>query len=65
MNSTRTAAQRELLCELTAGEMAAVSGGTIMDIIVRAYLNATQDCLYRLTREGTVLDCSPGWKREN
>jgi len=45
--------------------MAAVSGGTIMDIIVRAYLNATQDCLYRLTREGTVLDCSPGWKREN
>jgi hypothetical protein len=66
MNSTCTAIERPPLCELTAGELAAVSGGTMMDIVIRAaeaYLNATKDCLFRLTREGTVIDCSPGYKR--
>jgi hypothetical protein len=42
--------------ELSPAEMDAVSGGTIMDIIIRAYMNA--ECLKRLTREGTVIDCS-------
>lgn len=43
--------------ELTATEMSAVAGGTIMDIIAQAWINATKDCLIRLTREGTVIDC--------
>jgi hypothetical protein len=42
--------------ELSANEMDAVAGGAIMDIIVRAWMNA--ECLKRLTREGTVIDCS-------
>ena len=43
--------------ELSATEMNAVAGGTIMDIIANAWINATKDCLLRLTREGTVIDC--------
>ena len=41
--------------ELSATEMNAVSGGKIMDIMVRAWKNA--ECLKRLTREGVVIDC--------
>ena len=43
--------------ELSTAEMSAVAGGTIMDIIAQAWINATKDCLVRLTREGTVIDC--------
>ena len=42
--------------ELSATEMNEVSGGTMMDMVIRAYMNA--ECLKRLTREGTVIDCS-------
>jgi hypothetical protein len=43
--------------ELSAAEMDTVAGGAIMDIIMRAWDNLTKDCLIRLTREGTVIDC--------
>lgn len=43
--------------ELSAAEVNAVAGGTIMDIIAQAWTNVTKDCLLRLTREGTVIDC--------
>ena len=43
--------------ELSAAEVDAVAGGTIMDIIIDAWNNVTKDCLRRLTREGTVIDC--------
>ena len=43
--------------ELSATEVNAVAGGTIMDIIAQAWTNVTKDCLIRLTREGTVIDC--------
>jgi hypothetical protein len=44
--------------ELTAAEVSAVAGGTIMDIVAQAWTNVTKDCLIRLTREGTVIDRS-------
>jgi hypothetical protein len=43
--------------ELSAAEVNAVAGGTIMDIIAQAWTNITKDCLIRLTRQGTVIDC--------
>jgi hypothetical protein len=43
--------------ELSAAEMDAVAGGSMMDIVMRAWDNLTKDCLRRLTREGTVIDC--------
>ena len=43
--------------ELSAIEVNSVTGGTIMDIIAQAWINVTKDCLIRLTREGTVIDC--------
>jgi hypothetical protein len=44
--------------ELSATEVNTVAGGSIiMDIIGRAWTNVTKDCLVRLTREGTVIDC--------
>jgi hypothetical protein len=49
-------AGKEGVRELSAEDIDAVAGGTIMDIIVRAWMNA--ECLKRLTREGTVIDCS-------
>lgn len=43
--------------ELSATEVNTVAGGSIiMDIIARAWMNT--ECLKRLTREGTVIDCS-------
>jgi hypothetical protein len=43
--------------ELSVAEMDAVAGGSMMDIVMRAWDNLTKDCLRRLTREGTVIDC--------
>jgi bacteriocin-like protein len=63
MTSINTVTKGEVFCQLTASEMASVSGGSTMDIIAQAWINVTKNCLYRLTREGTVIDCSPGWKR--
>ena len=44
--------------ELSATEVDTVAGGTIMQMIARAWTNVTGDCLVRLTREGTVIDCN-------
>ena len=49
-------ARKNHVQELSANETDAVAGGAIMDIIVRAWMNT--ECLKRLTREGTVIDCS-------
>lgn len=43
--------------ELSAAEVNAVAGGTVMEIIAQAWTNVTKDCLIRLTRQGTVIDC--------
>lgn len=43
--------------ELSAADIDAVAGGSMMDIVIRAWENLTKDCLLRLTREGTVIDC--------
>jgi len=43
--------------ELSAAEVNAIAGGSTMDIIAQAWTNVTKDCLLRLTREGTVIDC--------
>ena len=42
--------------ELSPAEMEAVAGGTLIGMIVRLWMEA--ECLKRLTREGTVIDCS-------
>ncbi len=43
--------------ELSQTELGTIAGGTIMDIVAQAWTNVTKDCLVRLTREGTVIDC--------
>lgn len=46
---------------LSDSELATVSGANIMDIIVKAAFPAlTKECLYRLTREGTIVYCPKG-----
>jgi hypothetical protein len=44
--------------ELSETEVDEVAGGSIMEMIARAWTNVTGDCLVRLTREGTVIDCN-------
>lgn len=44
--------------ELSVTEANEVAGGKIMEIIARAWTNVTKDCLVRLTRDGTVIDCN-------
>ena len=43
--------------ELSTAELDAVAGGSMMDIVIRVWEDLTKDCLLRLTREGTVIDC--------
>lgn len=43
--------------DLSAAEVNAVAGGTTMDLVAQAWINVTKDCLLRLTRDGTVIDC--------
>jgi hypothetical protein len=40
--------------ELSADELDAAAGGSLVRIIIEIL---TKDCLRRLTREGTVIDC--------
>jgi hypothetical protein len=46
---------------LSNEDLDVVAGANTMDIIVKAALPAlTKECLYRLTRQGTVIICPKG-----
>ena len=38
-------------------ELYAVTGGSMMDIVTRAFEDYLKNCLFKLTREGTVAVC--------
>jgi hypothetical protein len=38
-------------------ELRAVTGGSMMDIVTKAFEDYLKNCLFKLTREGTVAVC--------
>lgn len=42
---------------MTDDELHAVTGGSMMDIVTRAFDAYLKNCLFKLTREGTVAVC--------
>jgi hypothetical protein len=42
---------------LRSDELDVVTGGSMMDIVNRAFADYLKNCLFKLTREGTVAIC--------
>jgi hypothetical protein len=42
---------------ITDDELAAVGGGSMMDLVNKAFADYLKNCLFKLTREGTVAVC--------
>jgi hypothetical protein len=56
-DARKTSADMPGVRTITDDELAAVGGGSMMDLVNKAFADYLKNCLFKLTREGTVAVC--------
>jgi hypothetical protein len=55
--NTHTTSLKPNMRTLRSDELDAVTGGSMMDLVNKAFADYLKNCLFQLTREGTVAIC--------
>ncbi|MGD9802394.1 MAG: hypothetical protein AB7E81_07745 [Hyphomicrobiaceae bacterium] len=57
IDAQKTAADAPGIRGISDDELEAVTGGSMMDLVNKAFADYLKNCLFMLTREGTVAVC--------